>query len=145
MKELVVVKTLVCLKYLPFYEYSHHLDRETVQKFEDEWCSVQPKFDGVSATLYYVDNGWLVASKQSPDGRDFITKDSKVTFKEEFLRIFNTLGFKLPEEGDKNKAFFFEMLLTNIPSILPKEKDRLILHGVRNMSNLEEEFPKYYA
>lgn len=68
-----------------------------------------------------------------------------MTFKEEFLRIFNTLGFKLPEEGDKNKAFFFEMLLTNIPSILPKEKDGLILHGVRNMSNLEEEFPKYYA
>lgn len=51
----------------------------------------------------------------------------------------------MPEEGDKNKAFFFEMLSINIPNILPKEKDGLILHGVRNMSNLEEEFPKYYA
>lgn len=68
-----------------------------------------------------------------------------MAFKEEFLRIFNTLGFKLPEEGDRNKVFFFEMLSTNISNVLAKEKDGLILHGVRNMSNLEEELPKYYA
>ena len=51
----------------------------------------------------------------------------------------------MPEEGDRNKVFFFEMLSTNISNILPKEKDELMLHGVRNMSNLEEESPKYYA
>lgn len=57
------VKTLICLKYLPCYEYSQHLDKEIEQRFEEEWFSVEPKLDGVSATLYYVDNGWLIASK----------------------------------------------------------------------------------
>lgn len=63
MKEQVYVKSLVCLKYLPCFEYSQHLDKEIVRQFEEEWCSVEPKLDGVSAALYYVDNGWLVASQ----------------------------------------------------------------------------------
>jgi hypothetical protein len=44
----------------------------------------------------------------------------------------------MPEEKDNHRVFLFELLSTNVRNIIDKDKDELILHGVRNMKSLEE-------
>lgn len=57
------------------------------------------------AVLYFVGSGWVVSSKQTPDGNEIIYDD--ITFSSEFLRVFNLFGYKLPNKEDESRVFLF--------------------------------------
>ncbi len=56
--------------YKPFLEYANIKDNQkAVSAFEEKQYTVFEKYDGVLTALYYSGNGWIVATKRTPDAR----------------------------------------------------------------------------
>jgi hypothetical protein len=96
-------------------------------------------------TLYYFDNRWQVASSGLPDAGGKVTmldtnwKDnatSTTTYAELFWKVWNQVGYKLP--NSTQRCYMFE-LVTNMNTIIVRYLEEMIVCiGCRDMETLNE-------
>eukprot|EP01102_Stenamoeba_stenopodia_P018090 TRINITY_DN6593_c0_g1_i1.p1 TRINITY_DN6593_c0_g1~~TRINITY_DN6593_c0_g1_i1.p1 ORF type:complete len:375 (+),score=62.11 TRINITY_DN6593_c0_g1_i1:223-1347(+) len=118
-----------------------------------DWASavVFEKVDGSLITLYYYEGQWNVATSGTPDAAGPIrsfhghnTGDRQTTtFAEDFWRIWNSLGYRLPEETDK--CFMFEMVSYSNRIVCFYAEEGIYIHGCRDLKTFTEEDPAHYA
>ena len=108
-----------------------------------DWTTslVYEKLDGSLMTLYYYDGKWMVSSSGMPDASGSV-HDLGFSFADLFWQIWNELGYQYPEETDK--CFMFELLSPLAQIVVPQNKNRLVLHGVRSLATYQEEKPNNY-
>lgn len=69
--------------YAPFREYSQiKKNHEAVAAIEGAPFDIYEKRDGVLTALYFAGNGWIVGTKQTPDGREHVSSDDSTTISE---------------------------------------------------------------
>lgn len=109
-----------------------------------DWNSakIYDKLDGSLMVLYYYRDRWLVQTSGRADGSSDV-KGYELTFKDLFWQVWQQLGYQLPQEFDR--CFMFELTTPFNRIIVPQKDSLLVLHGVRNLSNLKEESPEIWA
>lgn len=109
-----------------------------------DWSSakVLEKADGSLGQLFYYNGEWIVATKGTPDAGGSVG-DWGFTFKDLFWRIWNELGYKMP--NDTNVCYAFELCSKFNRVVVRHQKERIILHGARNISTLQELNPEVIA
>eukprot|EP01130_Rhizamoeba_saxonica_P014694 TRINITY_DN6436_c0_g1_i1.p1 TRINITY_DN6436_c0_g1~~TRINITY_DN6436_c0_g1_i1.p1 ORF type:complete len:329 (-),score=60.74 TRINITY_DN6436_c0_g1_i1:36-1022(-) len=100
------------------------------------------KYDGHKALLYFYSGNWIVSSRRIIDASDpvsFKTIDGdskkKVTFKEEFWRVWNSLDYTMPV--DTNMCYTFELLLPSYRKVVNVKED-IVLVAARDMELFHE-------
>lgn len=74
------------------------------------------------------------------------TGPNRKSFSELFWEVFNMLGYKLPEAPeDVNKCYMFELATPQNIVIIRHKRPQLFLHGVRDLTTLQEELPDSYC
>lgn len=110
-----------------------------------DWSSsvIYEKLDGCLMTMYYYDNQWLVSSSGKPDAGGPALKDKNVTLEHVFWEIWTTQKYQLPTDTDV--CYIFEMLSDKNPVNIVYQDNDIILHGARNVKNLQEFSPEPIA
>jgi hypothetical protein len=99
-------------------------------------ASVFEKLDGSLMVLYFYGGEWRVQSSSRPDASGFVGEE-QFTFEELFWQIWREQNYCLPD--DTNYCYSFEMMSPFNRVIVEQNRNRLVLHGVRNIKSLEEE------
>jgi hypothetical protein len=109
-----------------------------------DWSSIRvmDKLDGSLGQLYYYDNAWHFATSGTADASGNVS-DHGITFQDLFWRVFNELGYKLPERTDC--CYAFELLSPLNALVVKYNVNRLVLHGVRCLSDFAELAPEPIA
>ena len=127
---------VVCYSYCKFANYGESY----ADKIDWENANVLAKEDGSLCQLFFYDNKWHVATSGDPSAGGQVN-GFDYTFSELFWKVWNELGYILPDKQDNNKCYSFE-LLTPYNRIVVKHKvNRIVLHGIRNLSDLEQFLP----
>lgn len=92
--------------------------------------------------LYYYRGEWQIQTSSQADGDGYV-KGFDLSFRELFWQVWQELGYQFPQVSDR--CFMFELLTPMNRVIVPQNKNRLVLHGVRNLSNLQEENPQFWG
>lgn len=71
--------------------------------------------------------------------------DHRKTNAELFWEVFKMLNYKLPAPEDENKCYMFELATPQNIVLIRHPKADLFLHGVRNLTTLQEELPDHYV
>eukprot|EP01129_Flabellula_baltica_P004983 TRINITY_DN1774_c0_g1_i6.p1 TRINITY_DN1774_c0_g1~~TRINITY_DN1774_c0_g1_i6.p1 ORF type:complete len:283 (+),score=46.20 TRINITY_DN1774_c0_g1_i6:303-1151(+) len=107
--------------------------------------------------FFFYAGEWRIATTGNPNGEgklfdrdssvpfDEIAEEDYVTFSKLFWRLFREKGYLLPSEEDRDKCFMFELSSHENNLIVRYPEPILQLHGVRNLSTLDEELPESYA
>lgn len=128
---------------MPYYRF-FNLGEGHADTIDLNTAVCMDKLDGSLMTLYYYRGEWNISSRGIPDASGGVSVERpEYTFAELFWDIWRGLGYKLPEET-KN-CFIFEMMTPLNKIICQYDKSRIVLHGVRNIETLREEFPEGYA
>jgi hypothetical protein len=109
-----------------------------------DWASAQvyEKLDGSLMTLYFYDRKWHVASSGTPDGSGDI-RDCDFNLAQLFWRVWTALDYQLPT--DTEHCYIFELMTESNQIIVIHDRDRLVLHGARNIKTLTESAPQIWA
>lgn len=101
-----------------------------------DWPSarVLEKLDGSLMTVYHYRGAWRVSSSGLPDAEG--PTGFGFTFGELFWRTWAELGYPFPT--DVNACYMFEMMTPFNRVIVPHQKSRIVLHGVRRLDTLQE-------
>lgn len=99
---------------------------------------VYEKLDGSLMTLFFYQGEWRVQSSGTADASGKVPA-TKYSFKYIFWQVWQQLGYQLPE--DKKYCFMFELMTPYNKIVVRQLKNKLVLHGVRNISNLQEDNP----
>lgn len=62
-----------------------------------------------------------------------------------FWEVFNMLKYRRPAPEDENKCYMFELATPQNIVLIPHTTVELFLHGVRDLTTLQEELPDPYA
>jgi RNA ligase len=112
--------------------------------YANDWSSakVYEKLDGSLMVLYYYADKWHVSSSGTPDGAGAI-RNCDLNLAELFWQVWDELGYQLPT--DTEHCYIFELMskLNQIISI--PDRNRLVLHGARNIKSLAESEPDIWA
>jgi len=116
------------------------IDWSTAKVFEKE--------DGSLMTLYWYAGRWHVSTSGVPDGSAPIQRvyerGGPPTVLQTFAdRFWELLGGKLPAET--HMCFMFELCTQDNRIVVEHAQPRLVLHGCRDMTTLEEHEPETYA
>lgn len=126
------------------YPYNKFFNYGEIQAVPIDWNSakVYEKLDGSLMTLYFYDGEWQVQSSGTPDASGEVNGFG-FSFAELFWRVWQELGYQLPQERDR--CFMFE-LMTPYNRIVVKQRDhQIVLHGTRNIKSLLEDEPHLWA
>ena len=104
---------------------------------------VYEKLDGSLMTLYRYAGGWHVASRNVPDAGGPVG-GAGFTMADLFWRTFHALGYVLPPD-DADRCYMLELLTPANRVVVQHATSRLVLHGVRRMSDLAELPPESAA
>lgn len=109
-----------------------------------DWASarVYEKLDGSLMTLYFYDGKWQVASSGTPDGTGNL-RGYDFNLAELFWRVWTELDYQLPT--DTEHCYLFELVTQYNQIIVIPDRDRLVLHGARNIKTLAESEPQIWA
>ncbi len=122
----------VSFPYTKFFNYAEPLaapiDWSTARVYE--------KLDGSLVTLYRHADRWHVASRNVPDAGG-AAGASGLTMADLFWRTFRGLGYALPPD-DADRCYMLELLTPQNRVVVQHAAPRLVLHGVRQMSDLAE-------
>ena len=125
---------IVSYPYDKFFNYGEvhaaHVDWESAQLYE--------KLDGSLMTLYHYQDQWRVQSSGTADASGDVG-GFKFTFAELFWQVWQEKQYILPTQTDH--CFMFELCTKFNRIVDPHSENRLILHGVRNLSNNQEQDP----
>lgn len=129
---------IISYSYDKFFNYSERFATEI------DWDSatVYDKLDGSLMVLYYYEDKWQVQSSGAADGSGKVY-GFKFSFAELFWRVWQELNYTLPQEIDY--CFSFELLTPYNRIVVKQNENNLVLHGVRNIKNLQEENPQVWA
>lgn len=120
--------SVVCRPYDRFFNY----EESCAAKIDWATSRVYDKLDGSLMKLYWYDNAWQVSSSGSPDATGDVNNNGTKTFADLFWETFNALGYKLPQTFLKEFTFMFELMTPENRVIVPHDKYRLVLHGIRS-------------
>lgn len=103
-----------------------------------DWMTakVQEKLDGSLMSLYFYDGAWQVASSGTPDAGGDVN-GNQLTFAELFWQTWEELGYSLPAIEDN--TYMFELMTRWNRVVVPHEKSRLVLIGIRDRNTGDEE------
>jgi RNA ligase len=109
-----------------------------------DWSSakVYEKLDGSLMVLYYYDDKWQVSSSGTPDGAGTM-RGCDLNFAQLFWQVWAELGYQLPT--DIEHCYMFELMTKHNQVISIPARNRLALHGVRNIKSIAESEPKIWA
>lgn len=119
---------VICRPYDRFFNY----EEGCAAKIDWSTARVYDKLDGSLMKLYWYDNAWQVSSSGSPDASGPVNNNSAKTFADLFWETFSALGYKLPQTSLSEFTFMFELMTPENRVLVPHEKARLVLHGIRS-------------
>ena len=96
---------------------------------------VQEKLDGSLCQLYWYDNQWHVATSGTPDASGEVNGYG-ITFRDLFWKVWSELKYTLPI--NTNFCYAFELCTPYNRVVVPYKKNRIVLHGVRDLITMEE-------
>jgi hypothetical protein len=129
----------VSFPYAKFFNYAEPLAAPI------DWATarVYEKLDGSLMTLFSYAGRWHVASRNVPDAGGSVG-DAGFTMADLFWRTFHDLGYVLPPT-DVDRCYMLELLTPHNRIVVQHAAARLVLHGVRRMSDLAELPPESAA
>lgn len=86
------------------------------------------KLDGSLMNIYYYHGEWHVSSSGMPDAAGPVNLGT-TTFRELFWNLWKQLGYRMPINTDL--TYCFELMTPQNRVIVPIEKSRIVLHGIR--------------
>ena len=122
----------VSFPYTKFFNYAEPLAAPV------DWATavVYDKLDGSLMTLYRHAGRWHVASRNVPDATGTVGA-AGFTMADLFWRTFHAVGYALPPE-DADRCYMLELLTPANRVVVQHAEARLVLHGVRRMTDLAE-------
>jgi hypothetical protein len=129
---------VVCYTYAKFLSYG----QPSADDIDWSTAKVYEKVDGSLCQLYYYNGQWNVATSGTPDAGGN-AGDFGFTFAELFWRVWNELDYQLPK--DTNCCYACELCTPFNQVVIPHQANRLVLHGVRDLTTFEERDPYYYS
>ena len=129
---------IVSYPYNKFFNYGEH-HASTI-----DWSSakVYEKLDGSLMVLYFYDGEWRVQSSGTPDAGGEVNGFG-FTFAELFWKVWNELGYHLPQE--REYCFIFELMTPYNRIVVQPKNNQIVLHGARNLDTLIESEPGFWA
>lgn len=117
--------------------YCRFFNAEETKAAVIDWSTAKcfNKVDGSLVYLYYYNNEWNVSTSGIPDASGTLPFGD-LTFKDLFWKVWNELGYQLPEET--NYTFIFELMTPYNKVVVPMFKNQILMHGVRNIDTLQE-------
>lgn len=121
------------------YTYSKFFNEGESRAAKIDWSTAKTleKCDGSLCQLYYYDNAWQVASSGLPDASGEV-QGFGLSFADLFWKVWNELGYQLPETIYSGVCFAFELMTPYNKIVVQHKKNRLVWHGARNLSSLQE-------
>lgn len=116
---------LICARFSKFFNFGE----SHAAQIDWNTARVQEKVDGSLMTMYWYDNRWHVASSGSPDASGQVG-DWPFTFAELFWRVFNEMGFKVPD--DTSLCPSFELCTPWNRVVVPHKDNKLVFIGLHN-------------
>ena len=111
-------------------------------KLNWETAKVYEKLDGSLMTLFYYQGEWRVQSSGMADAAGEVN-GFKFTFAQLFWRVWQELGYQLPTET--SYCFMFELMTPYNRVVVRHDRNRLVLHGVRDKFTLQEDNPQIWT
>lgn len=107
-----------------------------------DWSSarVYEKLDGSLMTMYFYDGKWQVASSGLPDASGEVM-GTDTTFRELFWKVWDKLEYSLFPTNDPkvtDLCFMFELMTPYNRVVVRHEQSKIVLHGVRRLSDFRE-------
>lgn len=131
---------VVCFPYNKFF----NIHEPNASNVDWSTAKIYDKLDGSIIKMYYYDNSWHFATNGTPDANCFVGS-YKILFKDLVCSVFNELNYSFPDESDQDKTFIFELMTPLNRIVVAHDKNKLVLHGVRNNKNGIEYLPELYA
>lgn len=130
---------VVAYPYDKFFNYGENLAAKI------DWPSaiVYEKLDGSLMTVYWHAGQWHVASSGMPDAAGPVNGLFAGTFADLFWQTWTALGYQMPRHVDA--CYMFELLTPFNRVVCKQPVNRIVLHGVREMSSRKEAAPEYWA
>ena len=129
---------VVCYAYEKFFNV--HEKNQEVEEFDWNDCRVYDKLDGSICTLYFYSGEWHVASSSVADASGQL---KNTTMKDLFWKVWKEEGYELPK--DEDCCYMFELMSKDNPIVVVPQKDELVLHGVRRLTDYQEFDPSIFA
>lgn len=122
---------------VPYFKFFNHGEGHAAPI---DWTTarVQEKLDGSLIALYNYRGSWQAATTGTPDGSGN-AESCGLTFSELFWQTYRELGYRVPL--NTAYTYLFELMTRHNRVIVCHPKPRLVLHGVRKLSTLQEESP----
>jgi hypothetical protein len=129
----------VSFPYRKFFNYAEPLAAPI------DWATarVYEKLDGSLMTLFSYAGQWHVASRNVPDGSGSAGA-AAFTMADLFWQTWRDLGYALPPV-DVDRCYMLELLTPLNRIVVQHTASRIVLHGVRRMSDLAELPPESAA
>lgn len=128
----------VCFPYTKFF----NIGEPNAAVVDWKTAKVYEKLDGSLCQLYFYDKQWHVATSGLPDALGQVNAE-RLTFKDLFWNVWHELGYELPEAT--NVCYFFELMTPDNRIVVNHKKNRLVLHGARDLLSLKEYDPQYWS
>lgn len=122
---------VVCLTYTKFF----NIGEGHAAKINWDSARVYEKLDGSLCQLYFYDNKWNVSTSGTPDASGK-AGDFDFTFEELFWNTWNELKYELPTDIDC--CYAFELCTKYNRVVVQHKKDRIVLHGGRDLKTFRE-------
>lgn len=122
---------VVCYTYKRFANYGESWG----DSVDWDTARVYTKEDGSLIQMYYYGGKWNVATSGTPDGSGPVA-DSKYTFAELFWDVWTRLGYSYPNSTDL--CYAFELCTKYNKVVVAHPNSRIVLHGVRRLSDFRE-------
>ena len=119
------------------YPYDKFFNYGEGHAAELDWSTarVYEKLDGSLMTLYYYDGAWHVATSGTPDAFGNVMA-TEYTFKQLFWQVWDQLGYELPR--DTGMCYMFELMTPYNRVVVRHQRNKIVLHGARRLSDLAE-------
>lgn len=126
------------------YPYNKFFNYGEISAAKINWnkAIVYEKLDGSLMTLFFYQGKWRVQSSGTADATGKV-HTANYTFQQLFWQVWQQLGYQLPEETDY--CFMFELMTPYNRVVVRQLQNKLVLHGVRNLKNLQEEQPFFWS
>lgn len=130
---------VVSMPYTKFWNYGESL----AAPIHWESATVWEKLDGSLITLYFYGGSWHISTSGTPDANCQVG-DSNWTFEDLFIEAASHTGMSWAEL-DPNYCYMFELCTPYNRVVVQHGKSRVYLHGARNITTLQEEWPERFA
>jgi len=129
--------SVVAMPYTKFFNHGEPLAAQI------DWstAAVGEKLDGSIICLFRHDKKWHISTSGTADGAGNVGF-VQISFADLFWQVWNELEYELPDDKYNDYCFMFELLTPQNRVVVPQFKNRIVLHGLRNIQTLMEFSPQ---